>query len=106
VTTEDVYSKLNSVLYIYREMLYLVLGKSGHPFGGLLRTEEEAQEIATQIGGGYLSLLEPWDATPIAVMGQGQSPYGEMKSDLTTMKVPRRDLELVKRYAVWLSRSN
>jgi hypothetical protein len=84
-------------------MLYLVLGKSGHPFGGLLRTEEEAQEVATQIGGGYLSLLEPWDSTPIAVMGQGRSPYGEKRRDLTTMKVYRRDLDIVKRYAVWLS---
>ena len=86
-------------------MLYLVLGKGGHPFGGLLRTEEEAQVVATQIDGGYLSLTEPWDSTPIAVTrGQGASPYGGLKGDLTTMKVPRRDLELVKRYAVWLSR--
>lgn len=85
-------------------MLYLVLGKSGHPCGGLLRTEAEAQAIAKEIGGGYLSLIEPWDATPIATNGgKGASAYGELKGDLTTMKVPRRDLELVKQYAIWLS---
>jgi hypothetical protein len=85
-------------------MLYLVLGKSGHPFGsGLLRTEEEAQEIASQIGGSYLSLIEPWDAIETQVRGQGRSPFGEKRRDLTTMKVHKEDLDQVKRYAVWLS---
>lgn len=84
-------------------MLYLVLGKSGHVFGGLIRTEDEAQQLAANIGGGYMSLIEPWDLVETQIRGQGRSPFGESRGNLTTMKVPREHLNQVRKYAVWLS---
>lgn len=86
-------------------MLYLVLGKSGHVYGGLLRTEEEAQQISCEIGGGYLALPEPWDAIETKVRGQGRSPFGQPVPELTTMRVPKSIVHQVREYAIWLSQA-
>ncbi len=84
-------------------MLYLVVGKNGHPYGGLLGTESEAQAVASHVGGGYVPLIEPWEYAETQVRGQGKSPFGCQKGDLTTMRVPRSIVHIVRKYAIWLS---
>lgn len=85
-------------------MLYVVVGKNGHLFGGLLATEEEARSIASSIGGGYVALEEPWDSIAVNSRGgQGKSPFGELRTDLTTIRVPKILVGQVKKFAVWLA---
>jgi hypothetical protein len=86
-------------------MLYIVVGKGGHLFGGLLSTEEEARSIATQIGGECHAMVEPWESIETRVLGQGKSPFGDARSDLTTMRVPRSIVQKVRKYAIWLAQN-
>lgn len=85
---------------------FLVLNPSGRPRSSQVYTEQEITELREQDDSGFevLELTQPWARCNLPVTTKGRvSPYQLKGQDVTGMRVPRRLVESIKQFAVWLS---